>query len=431
MKGEDAVTKALLRAADRFYGVPGFPVSGVLAKTRAETVINEKVAVEYALGDSLSGRRAAVILKNVGLNACADPFVEATTQGLIAGVVIVAGDDPEAVGSQNAQDSRYYGELAEVPVIEPGPENVHEAVEEAFRASESFSRIVILRLTPDLLDAEVSPGKTERIGKKGTIAPLNLTMNGRVQRARNMLGPMHEWSGTSSLNVINRSPAFVGAAGIKDNAALPSGVSRISTVYPPAGTLDNIPDVNELGRPFAREHQGFVPPVFTEPECREDRGYYRSFCKDCPFIPAINILDERGISVTCDAGCCVLCMNPPFKTSLVSYGMGSSIAVAAKSTGVALTGDYALLHSGLPALIDVHEKKTPLLCIVMKNNCMGMTGGQSAYEILPYISWADPVICPADDEALLRKMLVHPDRPRVVVIEGNCPEGRHHDTVEC
>ncbi len=124
-------------------------------------------------------------------------------------------------------------------------------------------------------------------------------------------------------------------------------------------------------------------------------------------------------------------MNPPFKTSLVSYGMGSSIGVAAKSTGVALTGDYALLHSGLPALIDVFEKKTPLLCIIMKNNCMGMTGGQQAYDILPYIAWANPVICRADDEARLRETLVRRESPVVVIIEGNCPEGRHHETVEC
>ena len=111
-------------------------------------------------------------------------------------------------------------------------------------------------------------------------------------------------------------------------------VSRISTVYPPAGNLKKIKDVKELGRPFVREHRELVRPGYTKPECREDRGFFRSFCKDCPFIPAINILDERGISVICDAGCCVLCMNPPFKTSLVSYGMGSSVAVAAKSTGV-------------------------------------------------------------------------------------------------
>jgi len=202
-------------------------------------------------------------------------------------------------------------------------------------------------------------------------------------------------------------------------------------VYPPAGKPETVQEVKESGRPFAREHRRMVLPGFREPERREDRGFYRSFCKGCPFIPAINILDEQGIAVTCDAGCCVLCMNPPFRTSLVSYGMGSSVAVAAKSTGVALTGDYALLHSGLPALIDVYEKQTPLLCIVMKNNCMGMTGGQQAYDILPYIAWASPVICPADDEGCLRKSLVPGNSPRVVVIEGSCPEGRHHDTVEC
>jgi TPP-dependent indolepyruvate ferredoxin oxidoreductase alpha subunit len=431
MKGEDAITKALLVAADRFYGVPGFPVSGVLEKTGAEPVINEKVAVEYALGDSFSGRRAAVILKNVGLNACADPFVEATTQGLIAGVVIVAGDDPDAVGSQNAQDSRYYGELAEVPVIEPCPDNMYNAVEEAFRASELFSRIAILRVTPDLLDADVSPGNAERMVKNATIAPLNLTMKGRVQRARNMLGPMCEWSKTSALNRMNGTTVLVGAAGTGDKTALSSGKSHVITVYPPPALQDRIIAVKELGRPFVAEHQSMTPPVYTEPERREDRGFYRSFCKDCPFILAIKVLDERGITVTCDAGCCVLCMNPPYTTSLVSYGMGSSIGVAAKSTGVALTGDYALLHSGLPALIDVYEKKMPLLCIVMKNNCMGMTGGQPAYDILPYIAWADPVLCRADDEVRLREILVPPESPVVVVIEGNCPEGRHHETVEC
>jgi len=431
MKGEDAVTKALLAAADRLYGVPGFPVSGVLEKTGAEPVINEKVAVEYALGDSLSGRRAAVILKNVGLNACADPFVEATTQGLIAGVVIVAGDDPEAEGSQNAQDSRYYGELAEVPVIEPGPHNIFEAVEEAFRVSESFSRIAIIRLTPELLNAEVSPGNAERKDNRGTIAPLHLTMKGRVARAKNMLGPMGEWAKTSPLNSMNGKTALVGAAAPGDKPPLAGPASRISTVYPPPGGAGTLKEVKELGRPFVSEHHGTAPPAYVDPERREDRGFYRSFCKGCPFILAIKVLDERGISVTCDAGCCVLCMNPPYKTSLVSYGMGSSIGVAAKSTGVALIGDYALLHSGLPALIDMYEKKTPLLCIIMKNNCMGMTGGQQAYDIMPYIAWADPVICQADHEARLREILVPPKSPVVVVIEGECPVGRHHETVEC
>ena len=109
MKGVDVITKALLACTDRQYTVPGFPITVLGERLQAEMVINEKTALEYALGDSLSGRRAAVIIKNVGVNACADPLLQATAQGLIGGVILVTGDDPEAKGSQTAQDSRYYG----------------------------------------------------------------------------------------------------------------------------------------------------------------------------------------------------------------------------------------------------------------------------------------------------------------------------------
>ncbi|MDD1661240.1 MAG: indolepyruvate ferredoxin oxidoreductase, partial [Methanomicrobiales archaeon] len=114
MKGEQILAGAIRASADRYYTVPGHPVTGIAKLLSAELVVNEKVGLEYALGDSLEGRRAAVVVKNVGLNACADPLVNATTQGLRAGVVVVAGDDLEAKGSQNVQDSRYYGELAQV-----------------------------------------------------------------------------------------------------------------------------------------------------------------------------------------------------------------------------------------------------------------------------------------------------------------------------
>ena len=155
MKGTEALALALRRSADRWYAVPGYPVSGLAAATGAAITTNEKVALEYALGDSLSGRRAAVIVKHVGLNACADPLVHATAQGLRAGVVIVVGDDIRVTGSDVAGDSRYYGEVAWAPVFEPDGDTLGPAVEAAFEASETFSRAAILRVTPDLLDADV------------------------------------------------------------------------------------------------------------------------------------------------------------------------------------------------------------------------------------------------------------------------------------
>ena len=169
MKGEESLARALRSCADVWYTVPGYPVTRLAELVQAEMVVNEKVAVEYALGDSLAGRRSVVIMKNVGLNACADPLVNASTQGVRSGVVIVAGDDLEVTGSQNAQDSRYYGEVAQVPVIEPDRETCGQSVEAAFAASEKFSRIALLRVSPPLLETEVQEDYCTRTPGQGTL----------------------------------------------------------------------------------------------------------------------------------------------------------------------------------------------------------------------------------------------------------------------
>jgi TPP-dependent indolepyruvate ferredoxin oxidoreductase alpha subunit len=122
-------------------------------------------------------------------------------------------------------------------------------------------------------------------------------------------------------------------------------------------------------------------------------------------------------------------MNRPFDLGIATYGMGASIAVAARSAGIALIGDYALLHSGLNALIDVYEKRIPLLCIVMKNDCTALTGRQPASDPLPYLGWAKPVVCKSDDGWTLERELAVTDRPRTVVVEGVCPEGSSHETI--
>ncbi|MCK9590839.1 MAG: thiamine pyrophosphate-dependent enzyme [Methanoregula sp.] len=421
MKGVDVITQALLTCTDRQYTVPGFPITDLGERTRAEMVINEKAALEYALGDSLSGRRVAVIIKNVGVNACADPLLQATAQGLIGGVILVTGDDPEAKGSQTAQDSRYYGELAELPVLEPDQTTCYASVEAALEASEEFSRVAMLRLTPQILEGEVSCNPVSRTDRKGRLSDRTWTMNGRVTAAEELYRTMYAWSGRSDLNQWKGEPAGVGAA---------AGNSRIITVHPLPEQAAGIHEIHEYGRTFVRDHRGILPPRPQKlPQAMEDRGYYRTFCTTCPFKPMMNILKERNSAIICDAGCSVLGMTPPFELGVASYGMGASIAVAARSTKIALIGDYALLHSGLNALIDVYEKRLPLLCIVMNNKCTAMTGKQPAFDPLPYFSWANPVICRADDEKTLKTELVVTDRPRMLVVSGTCPEGSSHETV--
>jgi TPP-dependent indolepyruvate ferredoxin oxidoreductase alpha subunit len=336
--------------------------------------------------------------------------------------VLVAGDDPDAHGSQTAQDSRYYGELAELPVIEPGTECCYAGVEAALEASEQFSRVAMLRLTPPLLDADVEHTPVKRKDGKGRLSERTWTMNGRVTAAKELYRTMFAWSSESSLNRWNGEPAGAGPV---------PGKTRILTVNPLPEQAAGIRDVREYGRTFIRDHRGVLPPVPQKlPEAMEDRGYYRTFCCDCPFKGMMNILKERNMAPICDAGCSVLCMNPPYEIGVASYGMGASIAVAARSTKVSLIGDYALLHSGLNALIDVYEKRLPLLCVVMKNDCMAMTGKQPAYDLLPYLRWADPEVCRAGDVTTLEHELVVTDRPRTLVVTGTCPEGCSHETVE-
>jgi len=422
MKGIDAIAEALLACTDRQYTVPGFPVTDLGAHVNAEMVINEKTSLEYALGDSLEGRRAAVIIKNVGVNACADPLLQATAQGLIGGVVLVAGDDPEALGSQTSQDSRYYGELAEIPVIEPGNESCYSGVVAALEASEQFSRVAMLRLTPALLDADVEYHPTKPKEGKGRLSKRSWTQNGRVTAAEEIYRTMFAWSSASPLNLWDGEPAGAGPS---------PGKTRIVTVNPPPSRTTGLQDIRETGRTFIRDHRGVRPPLPQDhPQSLEDRGYYKTFCSNCPFKTMMDIAKERDMAMICDAGCSVLGMTLPYELGVASYGMGASIAVAARSTRVALIGDYALLHSGLNALIDVYEKNLPMLCIVMNNTCTAMTGKQPSYDPLPYLRWADPVVCRADDELTLERELVVTDRPRTLVVNGTCPEGSSHEIVE-
>jgi len=138
--------------------VPGYPTTGIaerlIAEAHAEWCINEKLAMEIALGTSACGSRSMVIVKHVGMNVLADPLITACTHTIGAGIVIIAGDDPLAIGSQNEQDSRYWGLIAEVPVLDPNPRNLRFAISEAYLLSEAVRTSVIVRVTDRLMQSE-------------------------------------------------------------------------------------------------------------------------------------------------------------------------------------------------------------------------------------------------------------------------------------
>lgn len=158
--GDEALALGALHAGlSGVYAYPGTPSTEIaeyiqshpLTKERGihcDWSSNEKTAMEAALGVSYSGKRALVCMKHVGMNVCADAFVNSAVTGANGGLVIVACDDPSQHSSQNEQDSRFYADFAMMPCFEPSDQQeAYDMAREAFDYSEANHIPVLMRLT--------------------------------------------------------------------------------------------------------------------------------------------------------------------------------------------------------------------------------------------------------------------------------------------
>ena len=140
-----------IRVATAYPGTPSTEILEFIARfddVYAEWSTNEKVAMEVALGAAYAGVRSLVSMKHVGLNVASDPFMAASTTGIIGGLVIVSCDDPGEHSSQGEQDNRHYAKFAKVPMLEPtDSQEAYELMDWAFNISEEFDTPVLLRST--------------------------------------------------------------------------------------------------------------------------------------------------------------------------------------------------------------------------------------------------------------------------------------------
>ena len=158
--GDEAIALGALHAGlSGVYAYPGTPSTEItefiqgnaLAKERgvhSRWSTNEKTAMEAALGMSFMGKRALVCMKHVGLNVCADPFVNSGMTGVNGGVVVLVADDPSMHSSQDEQDSRFYGKFALIPTFEPSnQQEAYDMMAQAFDYSEKVCLPVLMRVT--------------------------------------------------------------------------------------------------------------------------------------------------------------------------------------------------------------------------------------------------------------------------------------------
>jgi indolepyruvate ferredoxin oxidoreductase alpha subunit len=176
LMGNEAIARGLLEngcsIAAAYPGTPSTEAMTALIRMQPEAApplhvewsLNEKIAFEVALAASYTGKRAAAIMKQVGLNVAADPFMRAAYLGVVGGLLVIVADDPGPHSSQNEQDSRLFAHFARIPVFDPSsPEEARDMVTTAYALSERYRLPVMLRPTTRVCHARQNVGQSARI----------------------------------------------------------------------------------------------------------------------------------------------------------------------------------------------------------------------------------------------------------------------------
>ncbi len=233
LNGDEAVARGALEAnvkvAASYPGTPATEILETLAEVSkdfgiyAEWSINEIVAAEVAAGASMTGVRAIVSMKHVGLNVAADAAMTLAYTGVEGGMVIAVCDDPALHSSQNEQDTRYFAVHSKLPLLDTGsPQEALDMARDAFELSEKLHLPVILRLTTRVAHgkARVKLGDFQKIrrkvefDKKGTkwvMVPSNAIRQHRVLEGR--LAEAKKLADNSKFNVVEDNSCEIGIVG--------------------------------------------------------------------------------------------------------------------------------------------------------------------------------------------------------------------------
>jgi indolepyruvate ferredoxin oxidoreductase alpha subunit len=392
LSGNEAIALGAFEAGVRVgTGYPGTPSTEILENLTTypgvytEWSVNEKVALEVAIGAAITGARSLATMKHVGLNVAADPLFTASYIGVRAGLVIACADDPNMHSSQNEQDNRNYAFAAKVPMVEPSDsQEAKDFTVRAFDLSEKYDTPVILRSTTRISHSKsvVTPSDTpmrddsplrfERDIHKYVMIPAyartrHVEVEKRMRRLehdvnsfdlnRVEMGDRGLGIITSGISYTYVKEAHPDASILKLGMVFPlpetviadfcSKVERVLVVeeldpfielrvramgldvegkryFPMTGELN--PDL--VRTPLQKE--GFMAESTVKPLQNEYQLPPRppSLCPGCPHRTVFKTLHKLGLTVTGDIGCYTLGALPPFTSMDTCVDMGASITIA-------------------------------------------------------------------------------------------------------
>ncbi len=441
MLGNEAIARGAYEAGVKvsaaYPGTPSTEISENIVKypeIYAEWSPNEKVAMEVAIGASISGVRAMASMKHVGVNVASDPLYTISYGGVNGGLVIVAADDPGLYSSQNEQDSRAVARAAIVPVLEPSDsQEAKDFTKYAFELSEKYDTPVMVRTTTRLSHsqgtvllcdrAEVEDKTYERNPAKFVMMPANA--KGRHVYVEKRMKQLAEDGCTMPVNKVFYGDTSIGF--------ITSGIpyQYVKEVFPEASVL-KLGMVHPLPKKLIEEFASKVDKLYIfeelEPVIEEQvkswgieaigkeiftiQGEYSAnmlrkalkgenvaaepydnvpvrppiLCPGCPHRSVFTVLNKLKIHAAGDIGCYTLGAVAPLNVIDTTVCMGASISTLhgmEKAKGkdyiknwVAVIGDSTFMHTGVNSLMNMVYNQGTGTVIILDNSTTGMTGHQ-------------------------------------------------------
>lgn len=438
LAGNEAIGRGAIEAgisyATSYPGTPATEILEYLAEHfdgEVDWAINEKIALESAIGVSYSGKRALCSMKHVGLNVASDPLMTAPYLGVKGGLVIAVADDPGAYSSQNEQDTRIYARFAKIPCFEPSDgQEAKEMVLTAFEVSEKFGIPVIVRsltrISHGMSPVEIcTPREPNKLELEKNPEHLLATPSNVIRLHKVLVEKQPElvkWGETAGLNKVFKHKQKKGiiASGIAYNYGkeYAEHYAFLKIGYYPfpekliaefVQDLDEVwvleegePLVEEIARRYSNKVKGKLsgnlnrvgelgPDCFSGSSIKPVSDSSKTklpvrppvLCPGCGHRETYKALNAAKPSfVTGDIGCYTLGANPPLSAMDTCLCMGASIsqAVGIAKQGVkriaAVIGDSTFIHAGIPALINAVYNQANITVIIMDNDSTAMTGHQ-------------------------------------------------------
>jgi indolepyruvate ferredoxin oxidoreductase alpha subunit len=446
LSGNEAIARGAYEAGVTFASAyPGTPSTEILENIvrykeviHAQWGVNEKTAMEEALGASFTGARALVAMKHVGLNVAADPLFSASYIGATGALIIISADDPGMHSSQNEQDNRHYAIAAKMPVLEPSDsQEAKDMVIEAVTISERFDTPVLIRMTTrtshsrsavelgerqtppvpeyksDFFKRNLLPGNArrrhvlveERLKKLAAFSD-DFKYNA-VIKGKNRIGVV-----ASGISYQYGREVFPEASFLKLAMPYPFPVNlfkrfaaKLDTIYVLEENDPIIETFARLAEPGKKIVGKDVFPLLGEMSQDVIQASLKlkdltprfdintiprrppSLCAGCPHTALFYNLALQKVNARGDIGCYTLGALPPLSAMDTCIDMGASItallgiekalAKAGKTIKqVAVIGDSTFFHSGITGLIDVIYNQGQSTVVILDNSITAMTGHQ-------------------------------------------------------